>query len=102
MKVILICSTYWNGRKRNYGEELSVDVATAERWISSGIAQAVDDAPDDDSLMLLGKEDLEKLSIEMLRGYAATHSVDIGRSTTDKGILEKIVEAGKVLAAPEA
>jgi hypothetical protein len=31
-------------------------------------------------------------------GYATEHGVSIGRATSDKGIIEKIIEAGKVQA----
>ncbi len=59
--------------------------------------------PEEDNYppMLLSREELEKLPVEQLANYAQVHQVDTGKATSEKGILEKIAEAGKVFVKIE-
>lgn len=38
--------------------------------------------------------DLENMTVEELKAYAEENGIDIGQSTSQKGILKKILEAG--------
>lgn len=46
--------------------------------------------PDQDD----GGSDLENMTVEELKFYAEENGIDIGQSTSQKGILKKILEAG--------
>lgn len=100
MLVKMLVHTFYDGRPLGIGDMPDVPDTVAGRWISRRIAEIVDD---DDGVppIRLPLEELEQLSPEQLLNYAQAHQVEVGRATTDKGILEKIMEAGKVFTKME-
>lgn len=102
MKVKMLVKTALGGKRLAVDDITTVDKEVAERWIGNGLAvlfdasDEVEDESDGFPPMLLSKEELEKLPPEQLKDYANAHKVDIGRATTYAGILEKILEAGKI------
>lgn len=99
MLVQMLVTTGFDGKTRNQGSTTDVPPEVAQRWITRGLALPVEEE-EDVPPMLLSIEDIEALPPEQLRNYASVHKVDIGRATTEKGIIDKILEAGKVFQKP--
>jgi hypothetical protein len=42
MVIKMLLPTFYGGRRLNAGDEITVDVKTASRWVKNGIAEEID------------------------------------------------------------
>lgn len=69
--------------KKDNVERIITDEVLCAQLISQGYIKIVDDTKEDEKL-------LEEMTVEELQKYAEENGIDIGKATTQKGLIEKI------------
>lgn len=80
----------YNGERFSVGEEFMID----EKHLNKNTMEVLETIEENDGG---GKQsnEFEGKSVEELKAYAEEHGIDIGKATTEEGIIKKIEEAQK-------
>lgn len=74
-----------------------IDEARLEDYLSKGFT-VIDETPEDENDETPGTFDapeweaLKAMSVDGLKAYAAAHNINLGKATSESGVLEKIRE----------
>ncbi|PAE20508.1 hypothetical protein CHH80_10875 [Bacillus sp. 7504-2] len=74
---------FYNGERFSIGEEFVI----VEKHLNKNIMEVVEKIEEQQASKFEGK------SAEELKAYAQEHGIDIGKATTEEGIIRKIVES---------
>lgn len=74
----------YNGERFSIGEELVID----DKHLNKKTMELIEEIKEQNNA-----EELEGKSVDELKAYAEEHGIDIGKATTEEGIIKKIKEA---------
>lgn len=89
----------YNGKRYEKGETFEVQPDHFDHSIMTMVGEVAEDQSDLLSdigdAVVLDKEQLEQMSIEGLKEYAQHFGIELGRTSTSGGMIDKIVRAQK-------
>ena len=87
----------YNGKTYGKGERLEVEARYFVSYLMKEVGEVEKANPtfSVEEPIVLDKDVLEGLSIDELREYATKNNIMLGRSSSQEGIIEKIVKAQK-------